>query len=209
MELIAQTVSDFTAITASDAPAPGGGSISALAGSLAAALGQMVLSLTLGRPKYAQAEPELAPLVSPLRDAQAVLLRAVDEDSNAFNQYMAALSLPKTTEEEIAARKAAMQEGLKTAALVPLGVAERVAALLPLLEKVVTLGNPNSVTDGMVAVMMARTAVLGAIFNVRVNLQSIRDEAFCAQLEARCAACQQEAQTMEAKILRQVPFSQF
>lgn len=209
MELIAQTVSDFTAITASDAPAPGGGSISALAGSLAAALGQMVLNLTLGRPKYAQAEPELQPLVSPLCDAQAILLRAVDEDSNAFNQYMAALSLPKTTDEEITARKAAMQEGLKNAALVPLGVAERVAALLPLLEKVVTLGNPNSVTDGMVAVMMARTAVLGAIFNVRVNLQSIRDEVFCAQLEARCAACQQEAQTMEAKILRQVPFSKF
>lgn len=209
MGLTQETLTRFVEITASDAPAPGGGSISALAGSLAAALGQMVANLTMGRAKYAEAQEAMEQVCPFLAEKQQVLLRAVEEDSDAFNQYMDALKLPKGTDEEKAARQAAMQAGLKTAARVPLGVAQTAAELLPGLKTVLLRGNPNSVTDAMVAVMMARTAVLGAVFNVRVNLRSIRDEAFCEELEMACAELQSRAVTAEREILGNVEFSGF
>ena len=209
MELVKQTVEEFVKITASDAPAPGGGSISALAGALAAALGQMVANLTVGRKKSAAVDEEMRQLLPELARQQQALLEAVDEDSRAFDQYMDALSMPKDTPEQQEARKNAMQAGLKAAAQVPLGVAQRVQTLFPALELVVTKGNANAVTDGMVATMMARTAILGAVYNVRVNLQSIQDEAFTAALAQQCQRCQQEALAWERKILATVPFSNF
>lgn len=209
MELVKQTVEEFVKITASDAPAPGGGSISALAGALAAALGQMVANLTVGRKKYAAVDEEMRQLLPELARQQQALLEAVDEDSRAFDQYMDALSMPKDTPEQQEARKNAMQAGLKAAAQVPLGVAQRVQTLFPALELVVTKGNANAVTDGMVATMMARTAILGAVYNVRVNLQSIQDETFTAALAQQCQRCQQEALAWERKILATVPFSNF
>ena len=121
MELVKQTVEEFVKITASDAPAPGGGSISALAGALAAALGQMVANLTVGRKKYAAVDEEMRQLLPELARQQQALLEAVDEDSRAFDQYMDALSMPKDTPEQQEARKNAMQAGLKAAAQVPLG----------------------------------------------------------------------------------------
>ena len=209
MELVKQTVEEFVKITASDAPAPGGGSISALAGALAAALGQMVANLTVGRKKYAAVDEEMRQLLPELARQQQALLEAVDEDSRAFDQYMDALSMPKDTPEQQEARKNAMQAGLKAAAQVPLGVAQRGQTLFPALELVVTKGNANAVTDGMVATMMARTAILGAVYNVRVNLQSIQDETFTAALAQQCQRCQQEALAWERKILATVPFSNF
>ena len=180
MELNQLRVSEFAQVTASDAPAPGGGSVSALAGALAAALAEMVAHLTAGREK---------------------LLCAVDRDSRAFDRYMEALAMPKATPEEQAARKAAMEEGLKEAAQVPMEVAETVASLFPALETVVLRGNPNAVTDGMVGAMLARTAVLGALFNVRVNLDSIHDSHFTAALAARADAAQELALSWEKRIL--------
>lgn len=209
MELVKQTVEEFVKVTASDAPAPGGGSISALAGALAAALGQMVANLTVGRKKYAAVDEEMRQLLPELARQQQALLEAVDEDSRAFDQYMDALPMPKDTPEQQEARKNAMQAGLKAAAQVPLGVAQRVQTLFPALELVVTKGNANAVTDGMVATMMARTAILGAVYNVRVNLQSIQDETFTAALAQQCQRCQQEALAWERKILATVPFSNF
>ena len=129
------------------------------------------------------------------------LLYAVDRDSRAFDRYMAALALPKETEEERMARTCAMQEGLKEAALVPMEVAETVASLFPTLETVVRKGNARAVTDGMVGTMLARTAVLGALFNVRVNLESIRDSDFTAALSARADAAQELALSWEKRIL--------
>lgn len=109
--------------------------------------------------------------------------------------------MPKATPEEQAARKAAMEEGLKEAAQVPMEVAETVASLFPALETVVRRGNPNAVTDGMVGAMLARTAVLGALFNVRVNLDSIHDSHFTAALAARADAAQELALSWEKRIL--------
>lgn len=207
MELVKLPVSDFVAVTASDAPAPGGGSVSALVGSLSAALAQMVANLTVGREKYAAAQAQMEQMLPALLQTQQQLLAAVDADSRAFDRYMAALSLPKSTDEEKAIRKNAMQEGLKEAAVVPLSVAKQAVSLFPYLETAVTIGNPNAVTDAMVGTMLARTCVLGAIFNVRVNLSSISDEAFVAELSQTCQSLQTLAQTEEQRILQQISLS--
>lgn len=207
MELINLSVNEFVKITASDAPAPGGGSVSALVGSLSAALAQMVANLTVGREKYAAAQTEMEQMLPTLASIEKELLAAVDADSCAFDRYMAALAMPKATPEEKAIRSEAMQEGLKEAALVPLGVATTAATLFPHLEKVLTVGNPNAVTDGMVGTMLARTCILGAIFNVRVNLSSIRDEVFTAELFSACDKLQALAETEERRILSIIPLS--
>lgn len=176
------SLAEFAAITASNEPAPGGGSVSALAAALAAALSEMVAGLTIGREKYKDAEQEMVEMA---KEAQIVRLHLLDEvqrDSEAFVQYMKALELPKGTEEEKAARTMAMQEGLKAAARVPLGVARAAVRIIPMAGLAVTKGNKSAVTDGLVAAMMARTAALGAIFNVKINLESIKDEAFNLEL---------------------------
>lgn len=207
MELMNLTTEAFCAVTASDAPAPGGGSVSALAGSLAAALGEMVARLTVGREKYAASQEAMTSILEALPPMRQKLQEAVDQDSRAFDKYMAALAMPKATEAEQTARRAAMQEGLKEAAQVPLGVAETALALFPYLEQAVTIGNPNAVTDGMVGTMLARTAVLGALYNVRVNLGSIKDEVFTAALAAKADEIQKSAMEWERTILCKVPLS--
>lgn len=201
MELKDLTVTGFCDITASDAPAPGGGSVSALAGTLAAALGEMVARLTVGKEKYAQVQPEMERLLEELPPVRQRLLEAIDRDSRAFDRYMAALTLPKGTPEEKEARKNAMQEGLKEVAQVPLEVARAAVSLFPALELVVTRGNSNAVTDGMVGTMLARSAVLGALFNVRVNLGSIHDAAFVEALDRETRTLQEQALRWERQIL--------
>lgn len=183
--LIDLSVQDFIRVTSSDAPAPGGGSVSAMAGSVGAALAEMVAVLTVGREKYKDSEEEMLRVRDEASVIKEELLGAVDKDTESFNQYMDALKLPKSTEEEKAIRRAAMQEGLKAAALVPLRTAETALKILPLAKLAVEKGNANAVTDALVAVMMARSCVLGAGLNTRINLASIKDEAFTAEAGAR------------------------
>lgn len=204
MELKNLTVSDFAAITASDAPAPGGGSVSALCGALAASLAEMVANLTSGREKYAQVQPQVEEVLQQYPAVRARLLDAIDRDSKAFDLYMAALAMPKTTDAEKAARKQAMQEGLKAAALVPMETAETALTVFPALQLAVEQGNANAITDGMVGTMLARTAVLGAVFNVRVNLSSIQDSDFTDQLARRADQAQADAIAWERTILGKV-----
>ena len=201
MDLIALSVAEFSAVTASDAPAPGGGSVSALCGNLSAALAEMVANLTVGKEKYAEYEEKMQEVRRDLPVLREKLLLAIDEDTRAFDSYMAALKLPKGTEE----RKTAMQEGLKAAALVPLSVADTACKLFPYLETVLLHGNTNAVTDAMVGTMLARTCALGAIFNVRVNLGSIHDEAFVTDLTEQCARLQEIALRRERELLEQIP----
>ena len=205
MELITLSLSEFSALTASNAPAPGGGSISALCGSLSAALIEMVANLTVNKEKYAQFNDEMCDILNNLNIIRHRLLNAVDEDTQAFDQYMEALKLPKGSEE----RQTAMEEGLKKAASVPLHVAETTCTLFPYLEKVLTHGNKNAVTDAMVGTMLARTCVLGAIYNVRINLTSIKDQAFVAELTDRCNHLQRIATTEEQRLLKTTGISGF
>ncbi len=195
------TIEAFAQQTASNDPVPGGGSISALAGALAAALSEMVAGLTIGKKKYAEVEEEMKAAVSPMRKIQEQLLVDIKRDSESFDLYMQALTLPKDTEEEKAARTAAMQNGLKEAVKVPLSVAKNAVTILPVAKLMVTKGNKTAETDGLVATMMARTAVLGALFNVKINLASIKDEAFVEEIRKEVAVLEKEAVAMEKEIL--------
>ena len=188
------TVKGLLAETAGDAPVPGGGSISALNGAIAAALAEKVANLTIGKKKYADVQDEMAEIAKSAAALQKELVLDVDRDSEAYDGVSQAFKLPKETDEEKAIRSAAIQENTKKAALVPMEVARRASALLPTIEAVVARGNQNAVTDGCVAMMCARVAVVGALFNVRINLTSIKDEEFVARLR-------EEADRLEADIL--------
>ncbi len=201
-ELKDLAIEEFAKVTASDAPAPGGGSVAAAAGSLAAALAEMVANLTIGKEKYAEAENEMRELAEKGQAIREKLIADIQRDSSSFNLYMAALRMPKDTEEEKAARREAMQRGLKEAAVVPLSVAETAAEIFPLAEAAVARGNANAVTDGLVSAMMARTAVLSALLNVKINLNSIKDEAFRADMEKQVKGLEKTASEYEAKILK-------
>ncbi|WP_296122149.1 cyclodeaminase/cyclohydrolase family protein [uncultured Porphyromonas sp.] len=204
MKLIDMTVAGFIDELASDSPAPGGGSVSALNGAIAAALTSMVGNLTIGKKKYADVEEEMREIVSRVSEIQKELLEAVDKDSDAFNVVFAAFKWPKETEEEKEARSAEIQRGTKIAADVPMRVAEKAAELMPLIEKVIMKGNQNSITDACCAMMACRYAVIGALLNVRINLGSIKDETFVKEHADRAAELEKKVNETEQKILSHV-----
>ena len=201
------TIQEFAMQTASNEPVPGGGSISALAGSLAAALTEMVAGLTIGKKKYADVEEEMKEAVEPMKAVCAQLLDDIKRDSESFDQYMQALTLPKETEEEKAAITEAMQNGLKAAVEVPLSVAKAACGILSYAETMVVKGNKTAVTDALVATMMARTAVLGAGFNVKINLESIKDQEYVDRIGKEVAELEKQAIEQEKKILAQAQVS--
>ncbi len=200
------SINEFAEIVASESPIPGGGSIAALSGSLAAALAQMVANLTVSKKKYADSKEEMTDIISKASLLRDKLLDYIEEDSLAYNKVVEAYKLPKESDEEKVIRKANVQEGLKIAASVPLKVAETSFEILPLLEALVKRGNASSVTDALVGTMMARTAVLSAILNIRINLDSINDEEFVNELKEKADFLEEEAIRYEKKILDLSPF---
>ena len=144
MELRDLTVTGFCTETISSSPAPGGGSVAALCGALAASLSGMVCELTIGKKGYEEQEAQMQAILAQAKSLQNELLLAIDEDSCSFNGFMAALKLPKNTEEEKTIRQAAMQEGLKAAAIVPMHTAELAAKIFPLARFAVERGNKNA-----------------------------------------------------------------
>lgn len=204
MKLVDMTVAGFIEELASDSPAPGGGSVSALNGAIAAALTSMVGNLTIGKKKYADVEEEMREIVSKTTEIQKELLEAVDKDTDAFNVVFAAFKWPKETEEEKAARSAEIQRGTKIAADVPMAVAEKAVDLMPLIEKVIMQGNQNSITDACCAMMACRYAVIGALLNVRINLGSIKDEAFVKEHADRAAELEKLVNETEQRVLAHV-----
>ena len=195
------TVKGLLDVTAGKEPVPGGGSISALSGSIAAALTEMVAGLTIGKKKYAEVEEQMKQIVERVQKIRQQLILDVDRDSEAYNVVFAAFQMPKETDEEKAARSAQIQEATKIAANVPMEVARRVYSLLSDIEEVVSNGNQNAVTDGCVAMMSARNAIIGALFNVRINLTSIKDEQFVADMTAEADRLEREVIEREAKII--------
>ncbi|SFQ44685.1 formiminotetrahydrofolate cyclodeaminase [Lachnospiraceae bacterium XBB1006] len=195
------TLEAFCALTESNEPAPGGGSVAALAGALAASLAGMVANLTMGREKYADVEDEMKVMEASASALSKELLDGILKDSESFNVYMDALKLPKGTDEEKAARREAMQEGLKAAAIVPLENAKLAYEAMDYAELAVKKGNPNAVTDGKTAMMMARTAVLAAGYNVKINLESIKDEEFVAKMRAEIESIEENAIRREKELL--------
>ena len=195
------TVKGLLDVTAGKDPVPGGGSISALCGSIAAALTEMVAGLTIGKKKYAEVEEQMKQLVERVQEIRQQLILDVDRDSEAYNVVFAAFQMPKETDEQKAARSAQIQEATKIAANVPMEVARRVYSLLSDIEEVVSNGNQNAVTVGCVAMMSARNAIIGALFNVRINLTSIKDEQFVADMTAEADRLEREVIEREAKVI--------
>jgi methylenetetrahydrofolate dehydrogenase (NADP+)/methenyltetrahydrofolate cyclohydrolase len=195
------TLDEFAERTWSAAPAPGGGAVAACSGALAASLAGMAANLTAGKKKYLDVTPEMRRIASESAGLREKLLQDVDRDSRAFDGYMAALRLPKETEEEKKIRGEKLEEELSRAAEVPLACAETALKVLPLAEAVVRRGNPGLITDGLIAAMEARTAVEAAALNVRVNLGSLRDRELAARLESKCAALLSAAREGESAVL--------
>lgn len=191
----------FLAETASNAPVPGGGSISALNGAIAAALTEMVARLTIGKKKYAEVEGQMQTIAVEAEMIRERLIRYIDEDSEAYEQVFAAFKLPKETDEEKAERNRVIQEATKEAARVPMKVAEEIASVMESVIYVAHKGNRNAVTDACVAMMTARTCVLGALFNVRINLGSIQDADFVRRMTEKCDLLEAEAIRVEKKLL--------
>ncbi|WP_288759638.1 cyclodeaminase/cyclohydrolase family protein [uncultured Veillonella sp.] len=204
MELKGLSVEAFINETGSSSPAPGGGSIAALNAASAAALVEMVASLTIGKEKYAAVEADMKAVQTKASELKTKFVNFIDEDSNAFNKIMAAFKLPKGTDEEKAVRSEAIQAATKEAALVPFHVGEMANELFALAEEVIIKGNQNAVTDGAVAAMNARVAVKSAFLNVKINLGSIKDEAFVAELNAKMEAIESEVNAKETTLLSKV-----
>ena len=179
-----------------DSPAPGGGSVAALAGALSAALSSMVANLTVGKKGYEKAQKELKALAVRAQKLKDELLRAVDLDSDAFNKVMDAFKLPKTTEEQKAARESAVEAATKEATLVPLQVLESSIVLMKMAKKAALKGNKNSLSDAGVAGLAAQTAGEAAYFNVRINLPGIRDDEFKGRVKKQAVALKKKLCTM-------------
>lgn len=181
-KLIRMSLRDFANETASESPAPGGGSIAAYAGSLGAALGIMVANLSAGKRGWEEQAAYFSEWAAKGQEIKDALLKIVDEDTAAFNEIMMAFGLPKNTDTEKQARTAAIETATKYACEVPLRTMKLAYSLLDLLGPMIEKGNQNSVTDAGVGVLCVKTAVRGAYFNVLVNAKSLKDQAFAAQI---------------------------
>ncbi|MCH5225268.1 MAG: cyclodeaminase/cyclohydrolase family protein [Muribaculaceae bacterium] len=206
MKLQDLTIKEFLEKTYGKDPVPGGGSVSALCGALAASLGEMVTALTIGRKKYADVEEEMLQYAPQMELARRKFLDFIDEDAEAYQLVFNSYKLPKETEEEIALRNSEIQKATLQAAMVPLRVAETAVGIMSTIFEIGSKGNRNAVTDACVAMMCARTAALGAILNVRINLSGLDDKEKAKELENRCMALIDEAQVKEASLLDTVTF---
>lgn len=179
------TVEEFLARVAAPTPTPGGGSVSALAGALSAALSRMVAGLARGKKGYEAVERELAEIEARGEAIQARLAHLVDEDAAAYDAVIAAMRMPRSSDPEKAARVSAMQAAYRKATEIPLETMERCVEALELAEAAAKKGNRGATTDAAVAVLLAESAVRGASLNCAINLAAIRDESFRSQAEEK------------------------
>lgn len=198
------TVAELLRKTAQGTPVPGGGSLSAMAAAVAAALAQMVAGLTAGRKQFHTVASEMNELSETAQRLREELLAAMDRDAQAYTAVMAAYRMPRETPEEKRCRTDAIQQATREATRVPLVVAEKALAVMELAGTAVRHGNPNAISDGAVGVMLARAALQGALFNVKINLQGIQDEAFVTQLRKQAASLDTKARELETAILSDI-----
>jgi formiminotetrahydrofolate cyclodeaminase len=204
--LIKKDITSFVDATASNEPVPGGGSVAALSGALAAALAEMVGQLTIGKKKYVEVEDEMKAMVESLNQKRMKLVELIDKDASSYDDVMKAFKLPKETEEDKALRSHAIQEGTKYAASVPLETAVIAFSIMDDIKTAVTKGNTNTISDGGVAAMMARTAVLSALMNVKINLNSIKDSEFVKDMMEKVVHLEAQVTLKEREILDCIKF---
>ncbi len=195
------TIKEFLARTAGSEPVPGGGSVSALSGAIATALTGMVAGLTVGKKKYEAVEGQMRTIAVEAAAIRERFVSYIDKDSEAYDKVFSAFKLPKETDEEKAERSRVIQEATKEATLVPMRVAEEMEAVMETIIYVARNGNQNAVTDACVAMMAARTCVLGAILNVRINLSSVKDEDFVERMQKKAGYLETDAVRLETELL--------
>ena len=200
-KLIRMSVKDFTAETASESAAPGGGSVSACMGALGAALATMVANLSAHKRGWDERWKEFSDIAEKGQALVGELLSLVDEDTAAFNRIMDVFSMPKGTEEEKAARAAALEEATLYAASVPLRTMEAALKALPLALEMAEKGNPASASDAGVAALAAVAGIRGAALNVRINAAGLKDPAPARPLLERADAIVREALSLQDKVL--------
>lgn len=200
--LVRMNLQQFADETASESPAPGGGSIAAYVGVLGASLGTMVANLSSHKKGWDERWKEFSDYAVQGQALKDQLLQLVDEDTRAFNKIMDAFSLPKTTEAEKAARKVAIQQATRYAIEVPLKVMQVSLQSFDVIKAMAEKGNPNSVSDAGVAALCARTAVYGAWLNVRINAAGYEDKEFVALTLQRADALLEAAKIAEAEVLQ-------
>ncbi len=203
-KLVDMTCTGFANETASESPAPGGGSISAYMAALAAALGTMVANLSSHKAGWDERWEEFSEWAEKGQQLKEELLALVDEDTAAFNKIMDAFGLPKSTDEEKLARKKAIQDATRYATEVPFRTMEKAFEIFPLLSAMIEIGNPNSVTDAGVGVLAARAAVMGAYLNVKINASGLTDTTFATDILSRGAIIEAQTRALEDELINAV-----
>jgi len=200
-KLVRMQLDAFANETASESPAPGGGSIAAYVGALGASLATMVANLSSHKPGWDERWEEFSDWAAKGQHYKAELVKLVDADTRAFNKIMDAFGLPKATDEEKAARSKAIQDATKYAIEIPFKVMETAAAAMELVKAMAETGNPNSVSDAGVGALCIRSAVMGAFMNVRINAASYSDKTYVADIVAKGKAIEDRVIAEEAAIL--------
>ena len=207
--LVNKSVTDFMDELASDLPAPGGGSVAALCGSLAAGLTSMVGNLTVGKRKfktskerltYKENEKVMMETAFKAQQLKKNLLNAIDEDTEAFNKYMSAMKLPKKTDEEIEIRKNAIQEAIINATKVPLNTMKLCYEVIKLSMTAAEKGNPNAVSDAGVSAITALTGAKGAFLNIKINLPGIDDEQLKKEIIIEAEKILEDSKVLSEKV---------
>ena len=202
--LVRMSVKGFARETASESAAPGGGSVSAYMGALAAALGTMVANLSAHKRGWDDRWKEFSDWAERGQDVMERLLRLVDEDTEAFAKIMDVFSMPKGTEEEKAARAEAMEKATLYASRVPLKTMQTAMEAMPVALAMARIGNPASASDAGVGAIAALAAVRGAHLNVRINAAGLKDRTLAAELTDEAARIEAEAVAAEAEVLAEV-----
>ena len=203
-KLVDMSCTGFANETASESPAPGGGSISAYMGSLGAALGTMVANLSSHKPGWDERWEEFSQWAEKGQKLKDELLWLVDEDTHSFNLIMDAFGMPKGNDAEKAARKQAIQDATKYAIEVPFKTIQRSFEVFEICAAMIEKGNPNSVTDAGVGVLCARAAVMGAYLNVKINASSLDDKVFADEMVGKAQAYVVKAKELETALMAKV-----
>ncbi|WP_346690644.1 cyclodeaminase/cyclohydrolase family protein [uncultured Cloacibacillus sp.] len=204
MKLAEMQVAQFVDVMASDAPAPGGGSASALEGAVGAALTAMVCALTIGKKKYADVQDLAAESMEKANDLKARFVDVMDRDTEAFNAVSAVFAMPKETDVEKAARKAAMQEALKGCTKTPFEMMQLACETLELTRSLVGRLNASAASDLGCSALALRAAIQGAWLNVLINISGITDEAFAAEYRANGQALLDKALPLADEIYAEI-----
>lgn len=198
------TTEEFLTVSASSSPTPGGGSVSAYVGALAASMTCMVANLTIGKEKYKDVEPEAKEILAQAEEVLALLKSGLSQDIAEFSNFMDVLKLPKSTEEEKASRAAKMQEVLVSATDTPLGISQNCFKVLQLAQRLAPIGNKGAISDVGVSAYLAESALKSAMLSVDINLPGIKDEGYQARVKAERTKLFEQAAIICAETLKVV-----